>query len=140
MPTATTPVTSATGTSATAHAAVGSPRRNDELDKDAFLKLLVAQLRYQDPMKPSDPGEFMAQTAQFTTVEKLDLLTKQGESTNRALGLSAAANLIGRNVTWIGEDGATQTGKVDAAKSSVDGVNLSIGNKEISLEAITGLS
>ena len=86
---------------------------NDQLGKDAFLKLLVAQLRYQDPLAPSDPGDFMAQTAQFTTVEKLDLLTQQGETTNRALGLSAASGLIGRNVSWIGDDGETLTARVE---------------------------
>ncbi|MDQ2678155.1 MAG: flagellar hook capping protein [Actinomycetota bacterium] len=113
---------------------------NDQLGKDAFLKLLVAQLRYQDPLAPSDPGDFMAQTAQFTTVEKLDLLTQQGETTNRALGLSAASGLIGRNVSWIGEDGETLTARVNAATSSIDGVQLSVDGKKIPLEAVTGIS
>lgn len=116
------------------------PRSNNELDKDAFLKLLVAQLKYQDPLAPSDPAEFMAQTAQFTTVEKLDMLTKQGESTNRALGLSAASSLIGRTVSWFDEDGTVASGKVSAAVSSIDGVNVTVGDKSVSLDAITGIS
>ena len=111
-----------------------------ELDKDAFLKLLVAQLKYQDPLNPADPGDFMAQTAQFTQVEKLDQIAQQGESTNRALGLSAASGLLGRNVSWIDTDGTTATGKVTAAVSSIDGVNVQIGDKKISLDAITGIS
>jgi hypothetical protein len=49
----------------------------NELDQDAFLKLMVAQLRYQNPMSPADPQAFLAQTAQFTTVEKLTQLTQQ---------------------------------------------------------------
>lgn len=113
---------------------------NDQLGKDAFLKLLVAQLRHQDPLAPSDPGDFMAQTAQFTMVEKLEMLTSQGETTNRALGLSAASGLIGRNVSWIGEDGATLDGRVDAATSSIDGVHLSVGAEKVPLEAVTGIS
>lgn len=113
---------------------------NDQLGKDAFLKLLVAQLRHQDPLAPSDPGDFMAQTAQFTMVEKLEMLTEQGETTNRALGLSAASGLIGRNVSWIGEDGETLSGRVDAATSSIDGVNLSVGAQKVPLEAVTGIS
>ena len=124
-------------------AANNTPARatsNDQLGKDAFLKLLVAQLRYQDPLAPSDPGDFMAQTAQFTTVEKLELLTQQGETTTRALGLSAASGLIGRNVSWIGDDGATVTGRVAAATSSIEGVHLSVVGKKIALEAVTGIS
>ena len=40
-------------------------------DKDMFLQLLVAQLKYQNPMEPMDSSQFMAQNAQYTTVEKL---------------------------------------------------------------------
>jgi len=113
---------------------------NDQLGKDALLKLLVAQLRYQDPLAPSDPGDFMAQTAQFTTVEKLELLTQQGETTNRALGLSAASGLLGRNVSWIGEDGTTLQGRVTAATSSIDGVHLNVDGAKVPLEAVTAIS
>ena len=42
-------------------------------DQDTFLKLLVAQLKYQDPSNPADSTQFLAQTAQFTQVEKLGL-------------------------------------------------------------------
>ena len=52
------------------------------LDKDAFLKLLVAQLQHQDPLKPMEGTEFVTQLAQFTAVEqgaaqtaKLDLIS-----------------------------------------------------------------
>lgn len=125
---------------ATTPTAAPTAKKNSELDKDAFLKLLVAQLKYQDPLNPADPGDFMAQTAQFTTVEKLDLLTQQGESTNRALGLSAASGLLGRSVSWIAADGTTSTGKVTAAVSSIDGVNVTVGAEKVALDAITGIS
>lgn len=45
--------------------------KGGELDKHAFLELLVTQLRYQDPMNPSDNGEFLAQMAQFTSLEQV---------------------------------------------------------------------
>ena len=136
----TTPVGAASNVVPTTTGSTPRTTSNDQLGKDAFLKLLVAQLRYQDPLAPSDPGQFMSQTAQFTTVEKLDLLTQQGETTTRALGLSAASGLIGRNVSWIGDDGATATGRVAAATSSIDGVHLSVDGKKIPLEAVTGIS
>ncbi len=40
-------------------------------DHDMFLQLLVAQLKYQDPMNPTDSTEFMSQNAQFTSLEKM---------------------------------------------------------------------
>ncbi len=136
----TTPVGAASNVVPTTTGSTPRTTSNDQLGKDAFLKLLVAQLRYQDPLAPSDPGQFMSQTAQFTTVEKLDLLTQQGETTTRALGLSAASGLIGRNVSWLGDDGTTVTGRVAAATSSIDGVHLSVDGKKIPLEAVTGIS
>jgi len=50
---------------------------NDGLDREAFLKMLVAQLSNQDPMNPQEGHEFAAQLAQFSTVEQLQSLNKQ---------------------------------------------------------------
>lgn len=79
--------------------------QSNTLDKDAFLKLLVAQLKYQDPMNPSSSEEFIATTAQFTMVEKLDQLTEQGKSTALVSSLTTASAMVGRTVSAI-QDGA----------------------------------
>lgn len=79
--------------------------QSNTLDKDAFLKLLVAQLKYQDPMQPSSSEEFIATTAQFTMVEKLDQLTEQGKSTALVSSLTTASAMVGRSVSAI-QDGA----------------------------------
>ena len=78
--------------------------QSNTLDKDAFLKLLVAQLKYQDPMKPSSSEEFIATTAQFTMVEKLDQLTEQGKNTALVSSLTTASAMVGRTVSAI-QDG-----------------------------------
>ncbi|MFG1925789.1 flagellar hook capping FlgD N-terminal domain-containing protein [Cryptosporangium sp. NPDC048952] len=86
-----------------------------DLDKDAFLKLLVAQLKYQDPMNPAQGTEFVAQTAQFTTVEKLtDLAEVQQQMLTAQLTLGAA-NLVGKEVTYTDATGNQVSGKVDGA-------------------------
>ena len=68
-------------------------------DKDMFLNLMVAQLRYQDPMNPTDSGQFLSQNAQFTALEKMQDVADQtaallnANSTNsNANGYSASAN------------------------------------------------
>jgi flagellar basal-body rod modification protein FlgD len=58
---------STTGTQAPAPPAVG----NSELGKDTFLKLLVAQIRHQDPLNPADGLQFVTQLAQFSELEQL---------------------------------------------------------------------
>ena len=109
---------------------------SDQMGKDTFLKLLVAQLKYQNPLEPTDSAQFMAQTAQFTVVEKLDALTKTNAellSTNRALG---ASSLLGQSVLSAGPDGKDVVAKVTGVRFDVAGPVLLTGDTEVSLAAV----
>ncbi|MEZ0493739.1 flagellar hook capping FlgD N-terminal domain-containing protein [Kineococcus sp. TBRC 1896] len=81
-------------------------------DKDMFLKLLVAQLRYQDPSKPADTTQFMAQTAQFSALEAMQDVAKQSTSMVAAQNKLQASTLVGQTVSYTGEDGTAKTGEV----------------------------
>jgi flagellar basal-body rod modification protein FlgD len=106
-----------TSTSSTAKQAATTPTNpSANLGRDAFLKLLVAQLRYQNPLEPSDPGDFMAQTAQFTMVESLEELSKASESTAAAQRVATASSLVGRTVSYIGGGGTSVEGSVVAVR------------------------
>lgn len=82
------------------------------MDKEAFLKLLVAQLKYQDPMNPSSNEQFIATTAQFTTIEKLDELAQQNAASAHMSALATAGALVGRQVSISTDDGTTLTANV----------------------------
>src|SRR5260221_7976396 len=96
-----------------AQQALSQLSNNQGLDKNAFLKLLVAQMKNQDPLKPMDNTEFVAQLAQFSNLEqvmginqRLDTLTVQGQG----LANTQVAGLVGKTVTvngtTIGLDGS----------------------------------
>ncbi len=114
--------------------ATASP--NDQMGKDTFLKLLVAQLKYQDPTKPTDSAAFMAQTAQFTMVEKLEALAKTNAellSTNRAL---SASSLLGQQVVTTSPTGDDVVARVTGVRFDLTGPVLLTGDTEVSLAAV----
>src|ERR1700755_3191230 len=76
-------------------------KNKDVADQDTFLKLLVAQLKYQDPSNPADSTQFLAQTAQFTQVQKLGQIADMMQA-QQLIGASA---LVGRTVTYQDADG-----------------------------------
>jgi flagellar basal-body rod modification protein FlgD len=111
-------VSGATGTTYTkASSAVDRP---DQMGKDTFLKLLVAQMKYQDPANPASSSEFMAQTATFTQVEKLEEIAAQNASLLALQRSSSAGALVGRTVSYTDETGATRTGAVTAVRLGSD--------------------
>lgn len=76
---------------------------NSMLGKDAFLKLLITQLQNQDPTNPMDDREFIAQMAQFSSLEQMQNMTKAMESlllSQQQSQLMGYTNFIGKDVKW----------------------------------------
>ncbi|WIM96104.1 flagellar hook capping FlgD N-terminal domain-containing protein [Actinoplanes oblitus] len=108
--------------------------KKDLGDKDTFMKLLVAQLKYQDPSNPADSTQFLAQTAQFTQVEKLEDMISMMKG-QRMMNASA---LVGKTVTYMDPTGQYQTGVVSAAKLNGDSEpTLKVGNTDVELSKVT---
>lgn len=102
-------------------------------DQQLFLELMVTQLRYQDPLNPTDSAEFLAQTAQFTSLEKIQAVADQTAmmvSTQLAFG---ASSLIGQTVTYTGEDGEEHTGTVTGTTFLPTGPVLDVDGEQVSL-------
>lgn len=131
------PVGSLPGTTATPST---TTQGSSSLGEDAFLKLLVAQLKYQDPLKPQDSSQFMAQTAQFTSLSKLTNIDTTNTAMLGAQGFLQAATLVGRNVTYTNADGTEATGIVASASFGSNGPTLRIGDKDVPIAEVTKIA
>jgi flagellar basal-body rod modification protein FlgD len=134
-------VTPSTGTNNTSSIYTGSTKavsKSDTLsDKDTFLKLLVAQLKYQDPSNPADSTQFLAQTAQFTQVEKLADIAQSITSMVSATQMQQASNLVGKTISYKDASGAELSGVVTSATLGGSNSTLKVGNTDVPLSSVT---
>jgi flagellar basal-body rod modification protein FlgD len=104
-----------------------STKSSDTLDQNAFLKLMIAQLKNQDPTKPQDPTEFMSQLAQFSQVTSTQDMQKSIQTLSdsmRSTQLLNGTSLVGHDIlsksdTDTIDAGGTVTGAIDAPKGTI---------------------
>ena len=117
-----------------------SPVAQTSLGKDDFLKLLVAQLQHQDPMQPMDDTQFMAQLAQFSTLEQI---TNVGDELGRLAAdskMGQAVAMIGHRVTYTGSDGSTAQGTVASVEVQDGQVVLTVDGAEVDLSSLLSIA
>ena len=112
-------VSGSTSSTASSSTALG------DMDYNAFLKLLIAQLKNQDPTQPMDNTQFVSQLATFSQVEQSMAGNKKLDSLLTSSSLSIADAVIGRTVT--SPDGAT-TGVVQSVVIAPDGPVAKLGD------------
>lgn len=107
------------------------------LDKDAFLGLLVAQMKYQDPLEPTSNTEFVSQYAQFSSLEQM-------QNMSNGLQLSRASSMVGQIVSVNTVDSnnkpTTIQGKVDYVQFENNKAYVSIGGALYSLDDVIGVA
>jgi len=105
-------------------------QQTNGLGKDTFMKLLVAQMRQQNPMEPTDDKEMIAQMTQFSMLEQITNLATSSADAAASTSMGQAVTLLGHTVTYLGSDGAVQTGTVDEVKMVSGKPNLTVGGVE----------
>jgi flagellar basal-body rod modification protein FlgD len=116
---------------------------NSSLNKDAFLQLLVTQLKYQDPLEPQDNSEFVAQLAQFSSLEQMSNIASGLGDVAKVVGnidtsvlVGQLSSMIGQEVTWTKKissenaDGTTTQTSTDY-EGKVTGVSITDGKPTI---------
>jgi flagellar basal-body rod modification protein FlgD len=86
---------------------------NSPLDKNAFLKLLIAQMSNQDPLKPADDTAFVSQLAQFSSLEQMQNMNTNMSSMVNNQTITQSTSFIGKAVQWTDStSGKSMVGQV----------------------------
>ncbi|UPA17790.1 flagellar hook assembly protein FlgD [Borrelia puertoricensis] len=93
--------------------------KGNNLSRDDFLKLLVTQLKYQDPTDPMKDKEFISQMAQFSALEQMTNMSKSFERLSSVLGINKDLDLLGKIVEFEHVDGEIIKGKVTNIKTGI---------------------
>jgi flagellar basal-body rod modification protein FlgD len=110
------------------------------VNKDEFLKLFVAQLKNQSPLDPLKGHEFVAQLAQFSSVEQLTSLNTSFEEEFKFQQLLAGGVLTGKYATYVDTAlGGIGGGIIQGSQMSGDTTFVLIDNKEIPITDLTGI-
>jgi flagellar basal-body rod modification protein FlgD len=105
----------------------GGEGMQQSLGKDDFLELLITQLRHQDPTSPMKDKEFIAQMAQFSSLEQMTNLSSSFKELSSTLNRGNALNLLGRQVTV--REGDTRIQGVVKEVTGTTNPQLRVGDK-----------
>lgn len=135
----TTPAVGATSATSLYTTGTTTAPPKQEMDKEVFLALLVAQLRNQDPTSPMDTTAMMAQSTQLATMEQMTAVAETGRE-NFALQMRiAASNLMGRDVSFVDETGADRTGVVTSVSFEGPVPLVTVGEWIVPLDAVSAI-
>lgn len=125
-------------------------KKNDDLGKDAFLQLLVTQLKNQDPLNPQDNSSYIAELAQFSSLEQMTNVAKSLEDLGKVVSnidtsvlVGQLSSMIGKQIDWIetvneADEEGNPTSRQDTFTGTVTGVTLVEGNPNIVAEDENG--
>ena len=119
---------------------VGTNKMGDskgKLGKNSFLKLLVTQLKHQDPTKPLEDKEFIAQMAQFSTLEQMSNIHKDFSKLLKSSKATEANTFLGKNIDAFNpKTNQRISGKVDSIRYHNNEVVLVVGKQEVQLKDV----
>jgi flagellar basal-body rod modification protein FlgD len=108
-----------------------------DVGRDEFLKLLTTQMKYQNPLDPLKDAEFVAQLAQFSTLEGVQKLNTSFADMLLLQGLTQGAELIGKTITYERPGEALPSkGVVEGVKVEAGKLVLVVGNQNVELNQV----
>ncbi|MEO7123784.1 MAG: flagellar hook capping FlgD N-terminal domain-containing protein [Lacisediminihabitans sp.] len=110
------------------------------LDADAFMNLLVTQLKNQDPSSPMDTNQMIGQTTQLAMMQQLTTMSSTSTESFALQMRIAASSMIGQQVSYTGSDGNPIAGTASAVSFSGTTPTVTIDGVSVALDSITGVT
>ncbi|KQS08004.1 flagellar hook capping protein [Curtobacterium sp. Leaf183] len=127
-------------TQAAALAANATTKKSQTMDSEVFMKLLVTQLQNQDPSSPMDTNQMISQQTQLAMMEQITNQTTTGNENFSLQMRIAAANLVGKQVSYTdATSGASVTGTASAVSYAQSVPTVTVNGKEVDLDVISGI-
>jgi flagellar basal-body rod modification protein FlgD len=110
------------------------------MDSEVFMKLLVTQLRTQDPTSPMDSNQMISQTTQLSMMEKMtELSTTSTENFSLQMRIAAAA-IVGKQVSYSDAAGVSHTGTASSVSFAGSVPQVKVGDVDVALDSISGIT
>lgn len=110
------------------------------LDSEAFMSLLVTQLKNQDPSSPMDTTQMIGQTTQLAMMEQLTNMSSTGTESFALQMRIAASSLIGQKVSYSTSDGTNISGTASAVSFTGPKPTVTVNGVEVALDSISGVT
>ena len=130
-------VFAATAPSSTSYESGVAPQN---LDSTEFMELLTIQLTNQDPLEPMKDTDFLAQMAQFTSLEQMQTLVGGFSQLAELQNLTTAQSYLGRSVTLIDDTKQTISGIVESVSQGESEVVLTVNGTEYPMSSVSRVS
>lgn len=135
-PVNTTRTAAETSSSGSSNSSSSTSNSKKTLGQNDFLQLLAVQFQQQDPMDPQKDTDFIAQMAQFTSLDQTSTLVQQMTQLSASQNISAANSYIGRQVTLDDGNGGTVSGAVSAVDVSSGTPQLVVNGTDYNLSSV----
>jgi flagellar basal-body rod modification protein FlgD len=110
-----------------------------QVGQDQFLKLMVAQLKSQDPLEPIKDQEFLGQLAQFSTLSGIEKLNASFGDMLSLQQITQGADLMGQQIVYRTADNQTARGTVQGFAVNEGRIELQVGNDAVTLDKVIGM-
>ena len=118
----------------------GTGKPPELVDSQAFLQLLVAQLKYQDPTNPVDTSNFMNQTAMLSQVQTMTSMSSTLSEMFTAQQTASATSMLGKAISFVDPSGNQVAGMVDTVSMSRGTAMLHVGDFAVPLSGVLAVA